>query len=102
MLINFVFNTDKVLTSKDIAQLTDLLYPAAIKWYELGLQLGVSVGRLREIDYGCRRSSRCLTEMLTSWVSGTQSTTVRNLVDALRRKSVNEEKLAAEVIEVFC
>ncbi len=91
----------KELTSHDLGQLSNILSEAVAKWHELGLQLGISVGRLREIEEDHKTARRRFTEVLNDWVKGTNPSTVGNLEAALRSESVKEHKLADDVIRLF-
>ncbi len=87
------------LNTGDLQRLTRLLFAGRAKWRELGMQLGVSKGRLKVIEEEYGTSHRRFTKVISSWMSGTESPTVHKLVDGLRSDIVYEEKLA-EVIEM--
>ncbi len=91
--------SDRVLTKENLPQLVELLADIAAKWHELGLQL--EVRNLNSIEVDCRGAQRCLTEMLSSWLSGSERPTVRKLTSALRSRPVNEVRLAEEVMRKY-
>ena len=73
------------------------------KWYEIGLQLGVSVGTLNAIKKDYHSTSDCLRETLTIWLKTSPSPpTWNNIVDVLRRSTVGELRLAADLEKKYC
>ena len=72
------------------------------KWYNIGVQLGVSVGTLDAIKNQCLNEPfDCLRETLTKWLKTCLSPpTWPNVVDAL--SVVGEARLAAELEHKYC
>ncbi len=93
--------SDRVLTKENLPQLVELLADIAAQWDQLGLQLEVSKGKLNSIEVDCRGAQRCLTEMLSSWLSGSERPTVGKLTSALKSRPVNEVRLAEEVMRKY-
>ena len=73
----------------------NLLYEVRVKWYALGIQLGITPGtldayRAQNSDYG-----DCLREMLRYWLSSKSHTaTLETLLEALSSEPVGETVLA--------
>ena len=73
------------------------------KWYDIGLQLGVSVGTLNAIKKDYNSTSDCLRETLTKWLKTCPSVpTWNSIVDALRSSTVGEVRLAADLEQKHC
>ena len=87
------------LTVDDLRVLMKELNDVCAKWYNIGVQLGVSVGTLDAIEKQYRDPSDCLRKTLTTWLkSSTPGWT--NVVDALN--IVGEARLAAELEHKYC
>ena len=73
------------------------------KWYNIGLQLHVSVGTLDAIKEQYDDPSHCLRETLKTWLKTSPSApTWSNTVDALRSSTVGELRLAADLQHKYC
>ena len=81
----------------------ETLFDAAIKWRNIGLQLGLSNTDLSRIGANYRLQQECLRETLTLWLRGIKPVpTWMNLVDALKNHTVKEYQLAKFVKEKYC
>ena len=79
------------------------LNDAHAKWYDIGLQLCVSVGTLDAIKEQYDDPSHCLRKTLTTWLKTCPSPpTWKNIVDALRSSTVGEVRLAADLEQKYC
>ena len=73
------------------------------KWYNIGLQLHVSVGTLDAIKEQYDDPSHCQRETLKTWLKTSLSApTWSNIVDALRSSTVGEVRLAADLEHKYC
>ena len=73
------------------------------KWYDIGLQLRVSVGTLDATKKDCNSTSDCLRETVTTWLKTCPSPpTWNSIVDALRSSIVGEVRLAADLEQKYC
>ena len=91
------------LSENDLRVLLEELNNISAKWNNLGLQLGVSVGTLNAIKKDCNSTSDCLRETLTAWLKTCPSSpTWKNIVDALRCRTVGEVRLAADLEQKYC
>ena len=88
------------LTVDDLRVLTKELHNVRAKWYNIGVQLGVSVGTLKAIEKQYLNDpTDCLRETLTTLlISSTPTWT--NIVDAL--SVVGEVRLAADLQHKYC
>ena len=88
------------LTVDNLRVLTKELHNVRAKWYNIGLQLGVSVGTLKAIEKQYLNDPiDCLREALTMLlISSTPTWT--NIVDALN--VVGEVNLAADLEQKYC
>ena len=88
------------LTVDDLRVLTKELNDVRAKWYNIGVQLGVSVGTLKAIEKQYLNDpTDCLRETLTTLlISSTPTWT--NIVDAL--SVVGEVRLAADLEQKYC
>ena len=68
----------------------------ATKWFEMGLQLGVSPKELKTIQLDAKSSKEACRLMFTEWLDNVKSTekSWRKVLDALRSRSVGENTLA--------
>ena len=65
------------------------------KWYQLGLQLKVKIGRLESIRVQFSDPERQLLELLKAWLTTSDNTTWKILTNALRSQSVGASQLAS-------
>lgn len=66
------------------------------RWHQLGLQLEVDSQRLEEIRMDTTRIEEKRTEMFKLWLDTQPTATHRQLLTALRLKSVGEDTVAEE------
>ena len=94
--------TGQQLTINDLRVLMKELKDVRAEWYNIGVQLGVSVGTLKAIKNQCLNVPfDCLEETLTEWLKTCLSPpTWTNVVDAL--SVVSEARLAAELKHKYC
>ena len=90
------------LSEKDLRVLMEELNNISAKWNNLGLQLGVSVGRLNAIKKDHHTTSDCLRETLTTWLKTFSSPSWSAMVDALKSRTVGEVNLAVELEQKYC
>ena len=85
------------LSKDDLAELLSQLYHVCVKWYNLGLALGLHSDRLDAIKLQYSdRPDDCLREMLKLWLSSTPQK--EDLVEALKVPPVGYESLADELV----
>lgn len=80
----------------------EAVFDIKIKWYNLGLQLGISASRLDEIKQQFSQLDDALREMLRVWLKQQESCTWITLARTLRKKSVDGEELAREIESNYC
>ena len=91
------------LSVDDLPVVMEELNDTRAKWYDIGLQLRISVGTLNAIKKDCNSTSDCLRETLTTWLKTCPSPpTWSNIVDALRSSTVGEVRLAADLEQKYC
>ena len=91
------------LSVNDLHVVMEELNDTRAKWYDIGLQLRISVGTLNAIKKDCNSTSDCLRETLTTWLKTCPSPpTWSNVVDALRSSTVGEVRLAADLEQKYC
>ena len=97
------FSAVKQLGVDDLPVVVEKLNDTRVKWYEIGLQLGVSVGTLNAIKKDYNSTSDCLRETLTTWLKTSPSPpTWNNIVNVLRRSTVGELRLAEDLEQKYC
>ena len=75
----------------------ELLHPVRVKWYQIGLQLGLHSGDLDAIrDSGS--DAYPYQEMLKQWLAKNQSPTLKALSTALRTNAVGERRLGLSIL----
>ena len=91
------------LTVDDLPVVREALNNVRAKWYDVGMQLRVSVGTLDAIKKQYSDPSDCLRETLTTWLQNcVPSPTWTNIVGALRSSTVGEASLAADLEHKYC
>ena len=91
------------LRVNDLPVVVEELNDARAKWYDIGLQLRISVGTLDAIKKDCNSTSDCLRETVTTWLKTYPShLTWSNIVDALKSSTVGEVILAADLEQKYC
>ena len=91
------------LSVNDLSVVMEELNDVCVKWYDIGLQLHVSVGTLDAIKEQYDDLSHCLREALKTWLKTSPSApTWNNIVDALRSSTVGEVRLAADLQHKYC
>ena len=91
------------LSINDLSVVMEELNDVRAKWYNIGLQLHVSVGTLDAIKEQYDDLSHCLREALKTWLKTSPSApTWSNIVDALRSSTVGEVRLAADLEHKYC
>ena len=92
-------NKDELSLDEHIHEVAEALSDIQIKWYQLGVQLRVPTAALDQIEHEYSKNlGRALLEMLKKWFKMVGPRTWTAIVDALKRKAVDEGTLA-NVIE---
>ena len=77
-------------------------YVRTNKWYALGLQLGIEDKELEAIEkHRGGDIDECRRAMFRSWLSSTSNPCRKELLNALRRKAVDEIAIAKEYEKLF-
>jgi len=85
------------LSASDLLVVTEQLNDIRAKWYDIGLQLHVSVGTLDAVKEQYDGTSHCLRETLKIWLKTCPShPTWKNIVDAIRSSTVGEVRLVED------
>ena len=71
-------------------------------WYDLGLQLKVSIGTLKSIRAEFSAPKHHLREMLNAWLTTGDNPNWKTLTDALRSRMVGASQLAATLETKYC
>ena len=91
------------LTVDDLRVLMEELNNVSSKWYDVGMYLGVSVGRLDVIKKQYSDLTDCFRETLKTWLQTcVPPPTWVNIVEVLRSRTVGEARLAAELERKYC
>ena len=78
---------------KDISALHEALCPVSAKYKFFGLQIGVDINKIKEIEATYKNSSDCLLEILLSHLYQEQALTCADICKALRSQTVNMPQL---------
>ena len=70
--------------------------PISTKWYQMGIQLELNTRRLKEIEKLQIDVMDKMTKMYEVWLETNPQATRRQIVDTLRKKSIEEMTLAYE------
>ena len=90
------------LSVDDLGIVRNELFDASPKWYDVGLELKVSVATLDSIRDQFSDPKDCFREALKCWLKSTPKPTWRVLVDALRSHTVDEKQLADNLEAKHC
>ena len=83
-------------------ELSDLCeHVRTLNWYQLGLQLGIDSIYLDEIMYDNKSEDMKRMKMFEVWLRTNPKASVGQLVEALRRKSVQENAIADEFEQIY-
>ena len=87
----------------ELAVLVEELINVCAKWYNIGMKLGVGVGRLDAIRAQYNSPSNCLRETLAAWLRARPTPTTWNkVVEALNSAAVDEGTLATSLKHKYC
>ena len=64
----FFFIATAFLTLEDIREVLDLTFPHCAKWRQIGVQLGIDVGKLDAIEANRKMVEDCLTDLISHWL----------------------------------
>ena len=86
------------LTSDDLKTVKKFLYSVRLKWYDIGLELGLKVDKLDDIRGSCgSNSDEALLRMLQIWLKSFPTRpTWDQLAKALTHKAIDEAELAEQ------
>ena len=82
------------LTIKDLGTVRKDTFEACSKWYDVGLDLGVPVYELDQIQDEHGKTKDCHRAMLKCWLKAGENTTWAALIEVLRSDIVRENSLA--------
>ena len=97
-----IFYVDKKLTPNDLGKVLEEILDISAKWYQLGLQLKVKIGRLESIRVQSSDPEWQLLEMLKTWLTTSDVASWKILTDALRSESVGATRLAGQLEKKYC
>ena len=78
----------------DLRVLLEELHWLQSKWFDLGIHLQLSSHALENIKCHFWNPGDCLRETLIIWLKTTPNPTWKMVIDALRRRSLGEHRLA--------
>ena len=90
------------LTLDDLGQVIEEVLDVSAQWYHLGLQLKVRTGTLDRIRTQFSDPRDQLLEMVKTWLTTSDNTSWRTLMDALRSRSVGASQLASILKTKYC
>ena len=73
------------------------------KWFEIGLQLGISAAKLHQIEADYRTAGRCFSEVIHFWIEGNTNVavTLKSLIHVLESSIVDKQGLAKRLREKY-
>ena len=96
-------STGTHLGPDDLREVLKELWEVSNKWYNIGLEFGLSVDALKNIKQQNPDQQNALREMLSIWLDGVGSlSTWAALADALESRIVGAKLLAAELRRTYC
>ena len=90
-----------MLEEGNLSLLMDELSAVTADWYDLGVHLGVSTGKLDKIEHG--NYDNKLREMIKRWLKKANPQPCwEAIVAALKKDPLGEERLAQSIWERYC
>jgi len=86
----------------DLVCVMEEILDVSADWYDLGLQLKVSIGTLDNIWASFTAAKHQLREMLKVWLTTGDNPSWKTLIDALRSRMVGASQLAAALETKYC
>ena len=90
------------LAIKDLNALVEALYPVRTNCKFFGLQIGIDINEIEDIEANCKDSSNCLLQILRARLKQEPALTCADIDNALRSRTVNEPQLAKEFQNFEC
>ena len=90
-----------ILKEDDLADIFEMLYPVRQKHVPLGLQIGVKMSEIHAVAKKYTNPSEILLEILSCRLGKFQPLTWADIAHALRSRSVNESKLADNILKRY-
>ena len=86
----------------DLVCVLEEILDVSADWYDLGLQLKVSIGTLKSIRAEFYSPKHQLREMLNAWLTTGDNPSWKILIEALRSRMVGASQLAAVLETKYC
>jgi len=91
------------LTLEDLSDVRGALFEARAKWYDIGIELKLSIGTLNTIREDFPQAADCLREMCINWLKRINpSPSWAALAKALESPPVGEGHLAQQLRDKYC
>ena len=88
--------TEEWLTTEYFRDVINAVWPARLKWYWIGIQLGLQLVQLQVIEHDNPRSTDdCMMAMIQAWLR--QGGTWKELISALKHKTVEYHDVASSI-----
>ena len=87
---------ERILDTKDVKEVRGFLYKVRRKWYDIGIELGISIDELDTISVNNQNDSeKCLVDMIKIWLKSINPPPTWNaLSKALKSDPVGEAQMA--------
>ena len=86
----------------DLVCVLEEILDVSADWYDLGLQLKLSIGTLKSIRAEFSAPKHQLREMLNAWLTTGDNPSWKTLIDALRSRMVGANQLATSLETKYC
>ena len=91
------------LTLEDLPEVRGALYEVCAKWYDIGVELRLSIGALNAIRKNFPDTADCLREMCSNWLRCVNpSPSWEALIKVLASPPVGEWQLAQQLRDKYC
>ena len=91
------------LTLEDLSEVRGALYEARAKWYDIGIELKLSIGTLKTIKEDFPQAAECLREICIHWLKRIgPRPSWEALTKALESPPVGEGDLAQQLRNKYC
>ena len=81
--MTLIFNTTGLLTPDNMRMVLDLTFPYRTKWRQIGIELGIDIGKIDAIEANRRMVEDCLTDLISHWLRNTKPKPTRGALTAV-------------------
>ena len=77
------FHTTDLLSPDNMRMVLDLTFSYRAKWRQIGIELGIDIGKIDDIEANRRKVEDCLTDLISHWLRNTKPKPTRSALTAV-------------------